>query len=154
MSATLRQAVPADAALMARLHGQCFTDAWGEVSFRNFLERENCLACLAASSSISSPQAFVLVQIAASECEILSLGVLPTARRSGLARALVRQAAIEAASRGAAQMFLEVADDNAAAIALYQGLGFTVFGSRRNYYRVRDGRGTDALMLRAKLPLS
>ena len=153
MSAILRAAVPDDASVLAALHSQCFAVAWNEDSFRGFLARENCLALLASSGVLPMPQAFILVQFAASECEILSLGVVPGVRRSGLARALVNAAAIEAASRGAVEMFLEVACDNDAARALYQGLGFAVLGSRRDYYRDKDGRTTDALMLRAPLPL-
>ena len=151
---TLGPAAPADALLLARIHGQCFDDAWSEDAFRNFLSRANCLAFVAASAAGSTtPDAFILVQVAAEECEILSLGVLPGVRRQGLARALVKAAAAAAQTCGAAQMFLEVAEDNVAARALYEGLGFTALGRRRNYYRAKDGRGIDALTFRAALPL-
>ena len=151
---TMRPASPADAAVLAKLHAQCFAERWSEDSFLTFLERDTCLAYLGAPSGTAiESQAFILVQIAATECEILTLGVLPEARRCGMARDLVRHAARAATARGATEMFLDVADDNMAARSLYEGLGFAPFGSRRNYYRNRDGSGADALLFRIALPL-
>ena len=49
---------------------------------------------------------------------------------------------------GAEAMFLEVAADNAAALALYRGAGFTQAGLRRGYYAPA---GTDAFVLRRDL---
>ena len=46
-------------------------------------------------------------------------------------------------------MFLEVATDNAAALALYDRLGFVRAAQRKGYYR-----GGDALVLKTALPLS
>jgi len=47
-------------------------------------------------------------------------------------------------------MVLEVAVDNAAAIALYEAAGFTVKGRRRRYYRRTDGN-VDAIIMRRAL---
>jgi ribosomal-protein-alanine N-acetyltransferase len=43
-------------------------------------------------------------------------------------------AAAFARASGAASLFLEVADDNVAALALYERLGFVTVGMRPNYY--------------------
>jgi ribosomal-protein-alanine N-acetyltransferase len=57
-------------------------------------------------------------------------------------------AAMESAMvAGAARMFLEVADDNAAALALYAALGFTQVGVRPRYYERGDGMWGDARVL-------
>jgi ribosomal-protein-alanine N-acetyltransferase len=48
-------------------------------------------------------------------------------------------------------MFLEVAEDNLAARALYDGAGFAVAGRRRDYYGHADGSRSDALVLRLDL---
>jgi ribosomal-protein-alanine N-acetyltransferase len=53
----------------------------------------------------------------------------------------------DAARRGAREMFLEVAEGNAAARALYAGLGAAEAGRRRRYYP----DGSDALVLRLAL---
>ncbi len=47
--------------------------------------------------------------------------------------------------------FLEVADSNAAAIRLYQGLGFTRIGERKGYYPEVNGRPATALVMRRDL---
>ena len=72
---------------------------------------------------------------------------------SGLARALLIEAAAEAVKRGATTMFLEVAEDNLAALALYRDCGFTAHGRRRAYYMRGGAQPVDALMLRVQLPI-
>jgi [ribosomal protein S18]-alanine N-acetyltransferase len=91
---------------------------------------------------------FVLARAAAGEAEILTLAVVPAARRQGVGSALLAGAMAAACARGAAEMFLEVAASNAAAHALYAGLGFTEVGRRPRYY----ADGADAFVLRRTLP--
>jgi polysaccharide biosynthesis protein PslH len=69
-------------------------------------------------------------QAAPGEREILNLAVDPSARRKGLALRLV-EGELE---RGEGSWFLEVRDSNAAAIALYEGVGFRRVGLRKDYY--------------------
>jgi ribosomal-protein-alanine N-acetyltransferase len=56
-----------------------------------------------------------------------------------------------AAARGATRLFLEVADDNAAALALYARAGFSEAGRRPGYYARPDGVRQDALILALNL---
>jgi ribosomal-protein-alanine N-acetyltransferase len=64
------------------------------------------------------------------EAEILNLAVEPAWRRRGVASALLT--AVVEQARGA--IFLEVAEPNAAAIALYRKLGWVDAGFRPGYY--------------------
>lgn len=89
----------------------------------------------------------ILARVAADEAEVLTLAVVPEARRRSVGRALLTQACTEAAAREARTMFLEVAADNNAARALYAALGFVPVGQRRGYYP----GGVDALVLRRVL---
>jgi ribosomal-protein-alanine N-acetyltransferase len=50
-------------------------------------------------------------------------------------------------------MFLEVAAENEAALALYSTLGFSPAGRRVKYYGRPDGPAVDAVILRTGLPL-
>ncbi len=93
------------------------------------------------------PDGFVLARVASDEAEILTLAVAPGRRGKGLGRALLSAAIAEAQQRGANTMFLEVGNDNPAALALYAALGFANVGSRKGYYR-----GRDAALLRLSLP--
>jgi ribosomal-protein-alanine N-acetyltransferase len=149
MSIEIREAGIADAESLALLHGECFQDGWNAESFRNLLNRPGCFALLAGS------EAFILVQLAGGEAEIQSLGTRCAARRGGFARALVISAATEGFRRGARAMFLEVAEDNGAALALYRGMGFAEVGKRRGYYpRGKEKPAADALVLRNSLPFN
>jgi ribosomal-protein-alanine N-acetyltransferase len=137
-----------DAALLARLHAECFDEAWDEAAFAAFLRDPHAFALIARED-----QAFALVRTAADECEILTLCTQPDRRRLGFARALIEAGAAEAHRRGARRMFLEVASDNEAALSLYGSAGFAPIGRRPDYYVRAGGSAADAVVLAAALPL-
>jgi ribosomal-protein-alanine N-acetyltransferase len=153
MSIVVRAANHDDLALLAAVHSASFDEAWNAQAFEALLNSPGTFALLAGTIS-NDWQSFALARVAAAEAEILSLGTAPSARRKGLARALVLATATEAAMRGAGEIFLEVSAGNVAACALYLGLGFAEVGLRRAYYRHLDGAHADALTLRAALPLA
>ncbi len=130
-----------DAAALAALHATSFPDAWSAASFRDLFATPGVFAFLL-------PNGFILARAAGGEAEILTLAVAPSARRQGLARALVRAAAAHAEMLGAETLFLEVATHNGPAVGLYTGLGFAKAGTRKAYYA-----GQDAHVLKVILPL-
>jgi ribosomal-protein-alanine N-acetyltransferase len=153
VSIFVREAVLADAPLLAALHESCFEEAWDADAFRRLLQRPGCFALLAGEAE-TELQAFILVQLASGEAEIQSLGTRAAARRKGLADRLVMAAARESHARGASQIFLEVAEDNRAALALYERAGLGLVGRRPKYYPRLHGPSADAAILRANLPLA
>lgn len=106
-----------------------------------------------ADGTGTRPAGLAVCRVAGAEAEILTLGVIPDCRRVGVASRLVDECRLIASGAGAAQLFLEVAADNTAALALYTGHGFHRAGRRANYYRSQDNRSTskDALILRLDL---
>lgn len=136
--------------LLADLHAACFAEAWDSDALAALLAMPGAFALLAdlRGKRGDRPQAagFILVRAIAGEAEILALGVLPAARRRGIARQLLAAGSAEAASRGTARIFLEVASDNLAARALYLAAGFAQIARRAAYYRRPDG-ATSALVL-------
>ncbi len=102
-------------------------------------------ALLAVSDD--DPLGFAMGRVAAAEAEVLTIAVRPASRRVGAGAALLGALMAEAARRGAAEVFLEVAEGNVAARALYTRSGMTEVGRRRRYYP----DGADALVLRAGL---
>ena len=82
-------------------------------------------------------------QTAPDEAELLNLGVLPSARRQGVAAALL--SALREAAQGV--IFLEVAITNVGAIALYGKLGWEQIAIRRGYY---DHGKTDAVVMKKR----
>ena len=57
---------------------------------------------------------------------VAAMGVATAARRQGLGRRILTQAIEEARTRGETKLVLEVIEQNPAAIALYESLGFVV----------------------------
>ncbi len=140
----IRAATPQDAAELAALHAGSFPESWSAAAMAALLEGEGALGLI-------GPAGFILVRAVAGEAEILTLAVEPGARRHGVGRALVIAAANAAARTGAQSLFLEVAADNAPALALYDRCGFEPVGRRRGYYRRAGGQAMDALVLRKTL---
>lgn len=140
--------------MLASLHGSCFREPWSTASFESLLGNEHTFALVATRKSARQAyDAFVAVNVAADQAEILTLGTVPAMRRTGLARALILAASAEAHDRGALEIFLEVASNNGAAAALYCSMGFAVAGGRSRYYP--DNRNAmDARIMRAGLPLA
>jgi [ribosomal protein S18]-alanine N-acetyltransferase len=84
----------------------------------------------------------------AETAQIVTVGVLPHARRQGIGRVLVRALVAEARRRQAEEVLLEVRIDNDAAQKLYESEGFSVIGKRRGYY---DRGRVDAVVMRYEL---
>ena len=81
--------------------------------------------------------------------DVLDVAVDAGRRRQGIARRLLQRLAYDGHVLGAQAIALEVSAANDAARALYESLGLSAAGVRRDYY----GRGNDAVVMRADLPL-
>jgi ribosomal-protein-alanine N-acetyltransferase len=66
--------------------------------------------------------------------DLHKVAVLPSVRRHGIGARLTAQVVAAARARGCARILLEVAADNAAAIALYERQGFREIDRRPRYY--------------------
>lgn len=138
------------AALLAELHASCFEEAWSAGDIAALLNQPGVFGALAMDDT---PVGFSLWRVAADEAEILSLGVLPAARRHGIATALLETVVATLQTAGVASLFLEVAQDNQPARAFYQTRGFAEVGRRRSYYHRPNGSDADALVLKLTFPL-
>lgn len=145
----LRGATAEDAPALAALHARAFDRPWGAEEIARLMSAMGGFALLAEGDD--GPQGFILARAIGGEAEILTLAVDPSARRSGTGAALVEAAAGLAAQGGANALFLEVAADNEAALALYARTGFRQAGLRRAYYPREGMRAVDALVLRRAL---
>jgi ribosomal-protein-alanine N-acetyltransferase len=82
------------------------------------------------------------------EADILTVGVISQHRGQGIARQLMAGITKWAIDQGSIAMMLEVKTDNAAAISLYESLGYSKLNIRKDYF----GTGLDALVMRKELP--
>ncbi len=139
---------------LAELHAACFAEAWDREALAAMLAMPGAFAFLAQEGAPaedgSRALGFVMAWAVAGEAEIISLGVRPDLRRSGIGRRLLAAAVAESVSRGTGRLFLEVAADNEAAYALYLGAGFVQVGRRADYYH-RPGGDVAALVLAREL---
>jgi ribosomal-protein-alanine N-acetyltransferase len=86
----------------------------------------------------------------ADEAELLTLGLLPSARGRGLGLVLMRDGLTLLDGWGITHLFLEVSVSNNPAISLYRHCGFDIVGRRRNYYS-HDGTNIDAHVMNLEI---
>ena len=132
---------------MAALHAAAFDNSrpWSAQEFASLLQS-------AATFHVGDTHAFALGRVIADEAELLTLATAPASRRRGLGKACVSAFLHEAHARGATTAFLEVAADNAAALALYRTCGFDEDGRRPGYYTRKGAAPVDAILMRRALP--
>jgi len=144
----IRTATAADAETIAALEADCQgIDAWSEN-----LVREGVTGGLPTIRYLVAEQdgridGYAVASYAGDIAELQRIGVAETARRTGLATALLDEVVAEAPATGANRMLLEVRENNAGALAFYAARGFIEIDRRRRYYR----DGATAVVLR--LPL-
>jgi ribosomal protein S18 acetylase RimI-like enzyme len=105
-------------------------------------------AWVACAEPSQEPLGYALGWWVVDELQLLALGVLPSARRSGVGRRLLEHVLDSTRATGGRRVLLEVARGNTAALSLYESAGFSVFNVRPRYYR---GTGEDALEMEHRL---
>ncbi len=137
------QASASDAGIMAAIHAACFPKPWDEATMATFARSAGDVLCLigyVADSASAGSRGLLIARKAADEAELLTLAVAPACRRRGVGKALLGHAMHMLRKSGAKTLFLEVEEGNAAALALYRGLGAKAVGRRPAYY----AHGADA----------
>lgn len=135
-----------DASAIAALHAASFHRGWSDEEVENLLLDPQVLAhCLRVGNTFSG---FVMSRCAADEAEVLSIAVTRRCQGRGLARQMLAMHMRRLAALGVKALFLEVAENNQPAIALYRKAGFRDVARRPNYYPMPDGSAAAALVLR------
>ena len=96
---------------------------------------------------VTDPQGFALGRTIAGEAELITIAVEPSAQGQGIGRRLLAGFETTAAGASAEVAFLEVAQDNAPARALYAAAGWVESGRRRGYYARSNGVAVDAILM-------
>jgi len=121
---------------MASLHAESFPRGWDALEMAAHTQKDMCLGI----DHDDTLGAFIILSRAAGQAEILTITTAAAARRQGLAQQLLDGAYRDLHAQDISELFLEVAEDNIAAIALYRRAGFTPIGRRPAYYRREGGR--------------
>jgi [ribosomal protein S18]-alanine N-acetyltransferase len=142
---------PDRAQACARLHAEGFAHPWSPEELTQLIASSSTVGAAALDPVSGRLRGFVLSRLAADEAEILTIAVEAAHQGAGVGRALLSENLRQVANAGAGAMFLEVAMDNAAALALYERFGFVKVGQRAGYYRRADGTRATAVVMRKSL---
>ena len=138
-----------DAPALASVHAASFPAPWNAEALASLLASPGVFAMACEDGKVLA--GFILLRAVAGEAEVLTLAVAPGHRRQGIGAGLLDASLALAATHGADVAFLEVAEDNRAALALYGRAGFATVGRRGAYYARGGGPPADALVLRKPL---
>ena len=124
---------------LANLHEKCFPHKpWSADDFAD-LKKSGC-------EIIASQNGFIVWRVVADEAELITIGVAPDARRTGIGAAMIGIMEGELKKAGVKSVFLEVAENNTPARKLYEQNGYVQIGTRPKYYD-----GIDAIMMKKEL---
>lgn len=116
-----------------RLEQQSELSSRGEERYLRLLQNPDAVVLIAFDGSqVAGCFSGWLV---ADEFEIDNVAVSTDSRRNGVATKLLNASLEIAGQKGAIKAFLEVRAKNKPACSLYEKLGFSVVGRRKNYYR-------------------
>jgi len=122
-------------ACKTKIHSESFEQSWQAGSLKTHLDNDLCFGVFDPNLT-----GFILIKPAADQAEIITLAVSPDVRNTGVGGALITHSCDVIKAMGVTILFLEVAEDNVAAIALYKKCGFEAMGRRPAYYRRAKGR--------------
>ncbi len=128
---------------LAKLHAACFSTPrpWSATEFAQLLLRPTVFV-------VTSQNGFALGQVAGPEAELLTIAVHPNAQSHGEGRSLLHNFIDSAAQLSAQEIFLEVAETNLIAVALYKSAGFAEIGQRKGYFLTETGSKTTATVMK------
>ena len=130
---------------VAALEKLCFSDPWSEKSVASELSNPLSLWLVALDGDVVA--GYIGSQTVLDETDMMNVAVHPDYRRRGVARMLVGSLVDALVKRGSHRLTLEVRASNEPAKRLYETLGFTQVGLRKNYYRAPR---EDALILQVE----
>lgn len=120
-------------AVLAELEKLCFSRPWSREALEDEIGAPN--ACFLVALQGEEVLGYAGMHCVLDECYMDDLAVFPAWRRQGVGRALLEALEREAKKRGGAFLSLEVRPSNAAAVKLYQAVGFREEGRRKGFYQ-------------------
>lgn len=134
---------------MGVIHGDNFKKRWRVETLNAMFVSKNSYklgydgAVISLNSQIIG---FIISQNSIDDGEIISIAIANNHKKNGYAKQLLKAEIIRLKTLNVAQYLLEVDIQNIAAISLYKGFGFKQIGVRKNYYKHKTGKATNALV--------
>ena len=129
----IRKMTADDVKHAAEIEKLCFVHPWSEQSIKDEMDKENSVFLMAFEDE--NPMGFVGLSVVFDEGYMGNLAVIESYRRKGTGRALMNELINECKAMDSAFVTLEVRASNTPAVKLYESLGFTEAGRRKNYYK-------------------
>ncbi len=128
----IRPLTAEDLPAVAEIERLSFSEPWSEGALSILLSPENVGVVALDGDRVAAYGGMTAVL---DEGSVANVATHPDYRRRGLGRRIVDALQKEAISRGLLSVFLEVRVSNVAARRLYEQMGFSVIGVRKNFYR-------------------
>ena len=144
----VRRAREEDAAYIAELEKEIFSDAWSEEGILESMTKGNAWIYVAYSEENSRLLAYVIFYPVLDEGEIARIACAEKARRQGVSSRILQVLEKESAEKGIWLWHLDVRESNEGARAFYIRHGFVQDGIRKAYY---DHPREDAVLMTCKL---
>ena len=139
---TITELNPGTLPAVAALEAASFSTPWSETSIRG--ELENPWAIWLTALEGDALAGYLGVQYGPDGGDVLTVATDPAFRGRGVGKALLREMCARLREKELRWLTLEVRPSNAAALGLYESLGFRQVGRRPRYYR---NPTEDALLL-------
>jgi ribosomal-protein-alanine N-acetyltransferase len=124
------------------IENEVFSQPWSRQSYES--ELKNQWADYLVCDWEGELAAYIGIWTVFEEAHITTVAVSKRFRGRGLGRVLMLEGEKRARAKGATRLLLEVRPSNAAALAIYKGLGFIPISVRNEYY---TDNGEDALVM-------
>ncbi len=139
----------ADVAEVVSIEQECFSSPWSARSFASCVADRDVVLSVVGTVE-DKIVGYAISWVVPPEIHVGNLAVSAAFRRLGIGRCLLQTVLAYGRRIGCLVAHLEVRVSNAAAIALYQQMGFRKVGVRRGYY---EDNGEDALLMSLNIGL-
>ena len=129
---------------IVKIEEKYIPNGWSEKGFSDWLENKNNVIFKAVEDG--KIIGFVNGSWVIDEAELLNIAVVEKSRRKGVAAMLLEALERFLREKNAEKIFLEVREQNLAAISFYEKNGFEKNGLRKNYYS--NPRDNGVLMMK------
>ncbi|MGH9556593.1 MAG: GNAT family N-acetyltransferase [Terriglobales bacterium] len=143
----LRPFRPADLDTLWRIDQECFPSgiAYSRAELAHYVKQRGTFTLVGEKDGAIA--GYVVAELHKGEGHIVTIDVLPPARRGGLGSKLIAAAEEHLRAAGCIGVSLETAVDNHAALAFYKRHGYSVLGTIPRYYQ----NSLDALRMEKQL---